>query len=100
MAIAAEAHDHVAVTSSRPRIAVLAIGGALVVIAALLYGRRLEYAPPHVEIDEVLIAIDAHAIATTGRDLRGELLPLYSQTAEHSWYQPLVIYLTALVLKF
>src|SRR5262249_53091101 len=38
-------------------------------------------------------------IATTGRDLRGEMLPLYSQTAEHSWYQPLVIYLTALVLK-
>ena len=32
-------------------------------------------------------------------DLRGEFLPLYSQTAEHSWYQPFVIYLTALVLK-
>ena len=72
---------------------------SLAAIAALLYGRRLDYAPPHVEIDEVLIAIDAHAIATTGRDLRGELLPLYSQTAEHSWYQPLVIYLTAFFLK-
>jgi 4-amino-4-deoxy-L-arabinose transferase-like glycosyltransferase len=73
---------------------------ALVLAAsASLYGHRLDYAPPHVEIDEVLIAIDAHSIATTGRDLRGELLPLYSQTAEHSWYQPFVIYLTALFLK-
>ncbi len=71
----------------------------VVASAALLYGPRLDYAPPHVEIDEVLIAIDAHSIATTGRDLRGELLPLYSQTAEHSWYQPFVIYVTALFLK-
>jgi 4-amino-4-deoxy-L-arabinose transferase-like glycosyltransferase len=71
----------------------------IVVLSALMYGHRLEYAPPYVEIDEVLIGLDAHAIATTGRDLRGEHLPLYSQTAEHSWYQPFVIYLTALVLK-
>lgn len=71
----------------------------LIVAAGLLYGYRLEYAPPHIEIDEVLIALDAHAIATTGRDMRGEWLPLYSQTAEHSWYQPFVIYVTALALK-
>jgi 4-amino-4-deoxy-L-arabinose transferase-like glycosyltransferase len=72
---------------------------AAFVAVALLYLDRLDYAPPYVEIDEVLIGLDAHAIATTGRDLRGEPLPLYSQTAEHSWYQPLVIYLTALTLK-
>jgi 4-amino-4-deoxy-L-arabinose transferase-like glycosyltransferase len=100
MAVPAEARDRVEVSSARPGVAVVAIAGALVVISALLYVRRLDYAPPHIEIDEVLIAIDAHAIATSGRDLRGELLPLYSQTAEHSWYQPLVIYLTALVLEF
>ena len=66
---------------------------------AWLYGQRLSSAPPDLEIDEVLIGLDAHAIATTGRDLRGERLPLYSQTAEHSWYQPLVIYVTALALQ-
>ena len=71
----------------------------LVVATARLYGYRLQDAPPHVEIDEVLIALDAHAIATTGRDLRGELLPLYSQTAEHSWYQPMVIYATAVAMS-
>src|SRR5256712_442413 len=99
MAFAAETHDRVAMTSSIEGITTAFIVCLLVVSSALLYTRRLEYAPPHLEIDEVLIAIDAHSIATTGRDLRGELLPLYSQTAEHSWYQPFVIYLTALVLK-
>ncbi len=47
----------------------------------------------------MLIGLDAHQVATTGRDLRGERLPLYSQTAEHSWYQPAIIYLTALALR-
>jgi 4-amino-4-deoxy-L-arabinose transferase-like glycosyltransferase len=75
-----------------------AIAIALAACTAGLYGWRLAYAPPHLEIDEVLIGLDAHAIATTGRDLRGERLPLYSQTAEHSWYQPFVIYITALAL--
>src|SRR5262249_25968634 len=55
--------------------------------------------PPHLEIDEILIGLDGHAIAHTGRDLRGEWLPLYSQTAEHSWYQPFVIYVTALAMR-
>jgi 4-amino-4-deoxy-L-arabinose transferase-like glycosyltransferase len=64
----------------------------------VMYGHRLAFAPPYVEIDEVLIGLDAHAIATTGHDLRGERLPLYSQTAEHSWYQPFVIYVTAVAL--
>jgi 4-amino-4-deoxy-L-arabinose transferase-like glycosyltransferase len=72
---------------------------AIVAGCAWLYFYRLDFAPPNIQIDEAIIAINAHAIATTGRDLRGELLPLYAQTAEHSWYQPLVIYLTAIALK-
>ncbi|HEX8030832.1 MAG TPA: glycosyltransferase family 39 protein, partial [Vicinamibacterales bacterium] len=67
--------------------------------SATLYLHRLDFAPPNIQIDEAIIAINAHEIASTGRDLRGELLPLYTQTAEHSWYQPLVIYLTAAALK-
>ncbi len=73
---------------------------AIVAGCAWLYFYRLDFAPPNIQIDEAIIAINAHSIATTGRDLRGELLPLYAQTADHSWYQPLVIYLTAIALKF
>jgi hypothetical protein len=72
----------------------------LIVSAALLYGRRLEYAPPHLEVDEVLIALDAQAMASTARDVHGELLPLYFPVGATSWYQPVVIYFMALVLKF
>ena len=72
---------------------------AIVAASAALYLHRLDFAPPNIQIDEAIIAINAHEIASTGRDLRGELLPLYTQTAEHSWYQPLVIYLTAAALK-
>lgn len=80
-------------------IAQLAMLLAIVAAAGALYLHRLDFAPPNIQIDEAIIAINAHEIATTGRDLRGELLPLYAQTAEHSWYQPLVIYLTAAMLE-
>jgi len=66
--------------------------------AAAMYSYRLASAPAHLEVDEVIIGDDAHALATTGHDLSGERLPLYSQTADHSWYQPWVIYLTAAAL--
>jgi len=71
---------------------------AIVVASAAMYLHRLDFAPPNIQIDEAIIAINAHEIATTGHDLRGELLPLYAQTAEHSWYQPMVIYFTAAML--
>src|SRR6516165_3085436 len=71
----------------------------LIVSAATLYGRRLDYAPPHLEVDEVLIALDAHSMASTGHDVRGESFPLYFPVGATSWYQPAIIYLTALVLK-
>jgi 4-amino-4-deoxy-L-arabinose transferase-like glycosyltransferase len=102
MATAAQILDPVAVTRA-PRRAVPIAGRLLLVtivaLSAWLYGRRLDFAPPHIQIDEVLISLDGYAIATTGRDLRGERLPLYSQTAEHSWYQPFVIYITAAALS-
>src|SRR6187401_1261883 len=72
---------------------------AIVAASAALYSYQLDFAPPNIQIDEAIISINAHEIATTGRDLRGELLPLYAQTADHSWYQPVVMYLTAAMLK-
>jgi 4-amino-4-deoxy-L-arabinose transferase-like glycosyltransferase len=81
----------------RWRAAVVAI--ALAASAAILYGRRLDDAPPHLEIDEVLIALDAQSVAATGHDVRGERLPLYFPVGATSWYQPIIVYLTALVLK-
>ncbi|HWI20778.1 MAG TPA: glycosyltransferase family 39 protein [Vicinamibacterales bacterium] len=73
---------------------------AVIAVASFsLYSHRLEFAPPDVQIDEVLISVNANQIAETGRDFRGNLLPLYTQTAATSWYQPWVIYLTAASVK-
>jgi 4-amino-4-deoxy-L-arabinose transferase-like glycosyltransferase len=49
--------------------------------------------------DEVYFAIHAHAIATTGHDANGRLLPVYFEATSGSWFQPAVVYFTALFLK-
>jgi len=105
VAIAAESSDRVAIVApqsaarSAATLWVIGLAAAIVAVSAWMYGQRLSFAPPHLEIDEILIGLDGHAIAHTGRDLGGEWLPLYSQTAEHSWYQPFVVYATALALR-
>ena len=71
---------------------------AVMAAAAPFYLRQLDSAPPHIQIDEALIAINAQSIAATGRDLGGTWFPLYTRTAETSWYQPIVIYASALAL--
>ena len=83
------------------RLATTVVLALLLAASAVLYFYRLDSAPPHTQIDEAMIAINAHAIATTGRDIGGAFLPLYTQTDKQSWYQPVVIYtrvLTFMVL--
>jgi len=81
------------------RIVTIVFAVSLAAGAAALYAWQLRDAPPYLEIDEVLIGLDARSTARTGRDLNGRWLPLYFQTAEHSWYQPMVIYATAAALE-
>ena len=86
---------------TRPTLlALLLLAGAV----AALYSYRLSDAPVYLTPDEVVIGLDAHALASTGRDLRGRLLPLYFQIDEFRvkgtiWYQPAIMYLTAAVLQ-
>jgi 4-amino-4-deoxy-L-arabinose transferase-like glycosyltransferase len=72
----------------------------LVTAGSWLYASRLGDVPAYLLSDEATGAVQAHAIATTGRDLSGRLLPLYFTQPEFPpGRDPLVIYLTALVLK-
>ncbi len=78
---------------------------SLVILVGLLTAWRLQDAPIYLTPDEVVIALDAHAIATTASDLRGRFLPLYFQISEFQvngtiWYQPLIMYATAFFLTF
>ena len=49
----------------------------LLIAAAVVYTWRLGETPTYVSPDEAIIAVDAHSVATTGRDMHGALLPLY-----------------------
>jgi 4-amino-4-deoxy-L-arabinose transferase-like glycosyltransferase len=80
------------------------IGLALLAAAVVLYARHLSEAPVYMSPDEVIIAVDAHSVATTGRDVHGAALPLYFKIQmrgeeRSGWFMPVIFYAIALVLK-
>jgi 4-amino-4-deoxy-L-arabinose transferase-like glycosyltransferase len=78
----------------------LASVGLFVGVVAL-YGSALTYTPPYLHEAEVLFALHAHAIATTGHDLYGRLLPLYFQMTpigDNVWFHPAIVYATVPLL--
>lgn len=64
-----------------------------------LYGTFLEHSPVYLAHDEVAFALNAHAIATTARDVNGHRLPLYFHIGGNFWATPMNIYFTALFVK-
>ena len=86
---------------TRTRIAVALL---LLAVAAVLYARHLGDAPVYMSPDEVIIAVDAHSLATTGRDVHGVALPLYFKIQmrgdeRQGWFMPVIFYAMAAVLK-
>src|SRR6266849_6298410 len=76
------------------------IGAVLLLsMSALIYVPYLGYSPPHLGWDEVFFALNAHSIATTARDVNGRFLPLYIQFSNTAWFQPMIVYFTALFFK-
>ena len=77
-------------------------------LACALYGRAFGDTPAYLGGDEAHFAIHANAIASTGHDLNGQFMPLFfnvtdpllQNTSSVRWYQPMLFYLTALVLRF
>jgi 4-amino-4-deoxy-L-arabinose transferase-like glycosyltransferase len=81
-----------------PIVRTAAIGVAFATLIAL-YATRLQFAPPALMHDESKFALQAQAIAATGRDLSGRRLPLYFTEPEFpAGRDPVIIYATALVL--
>jgi 4-amino-4-deoxy-L-arabinose transferase-like glycosyltransferase len=80
------------------------IGGALLAGVAVLYARHLAEVPVYMSPDEVIIAVDAHSVATTGRDVHGVYMPLYFKIQmrgeeRSGWFTPVIFYAMAAVLK-
>ena len=82
-----------------PRITTVLITAAIVLGGAFLYARALGDVPPYLIHDEAQGALQAHAVATTGRDLSGRWLPMYFTEPEFPpGRDPALIYVTALGL--
>jgi 4-amino-4-deoxy-L-arabinose transferase-like glycosyltransferase len=81
----------------------------VVVIVTAIYCVDLRNTPVYFGGDEAHFAIGAHAIATTGRNLNGDLLPVFFNLEDQAggrrqpwgdtWYHPLPFYLIAIVVK-
>lgn len=77
-------------------------GGCLTAGVLALYTTGLTSSPPYLHEAEVLFGLHAHAIATTAHDIDGRFMPLYFQMqpiGENVWFHPVIVYVTALVLK-
>jgi 4-amino-4-deoxy-L-arabinose transferase-like glycosyltransferase len=76
---------------------------ALLIVGVLsFYSIKIEHTPPHLHRDEVMFALQAQSIASTGHDLDGRTLPLYFAMAtlgEHVWFHPVLVYVTAFFLE-
>lgn len=78
-------------------------------LVAALYFFDLAATPVYLGGDEAHFGVVADAIARTGRNLRGDFLPLFVNLADpfgektqpwgDTWYQPFLFYLTALAVK-
>ena len=73
-------------------------------LVAWMYMRRLGDTPLYVTPDEAIIAVDAHALAMTGRDVHGEAFPLYFRVqmpgeTRFGWFMPVIFYASALVMR-
>jgi hypothetical protein len=87
----------------------VALGFALV-LSGWIYLRQLDRTPVYLTLDEAHFGVHAHAIATTARDLNGDVLPLFVNLGDpagdrpqlawgNTWYQPILFYVIALALQ-
>lgn len=77
----------------------VAIAGLLIVGVAAIYTPRLSTAPIYLMHDEVNYALQAHAIAQSGRDTNGRFMPVYfSETGFEAGRDPVPIYAMAAAL--
>src|SRR5262245_1884375 len=88
----------------KPAGRVIFTAAAIAGVTLVLYAWRLGDAPIHLSPDEAIISVDAHTLATTGRDVHGTLLPLFFRIqlpgeSRMGWFTPVIFYLSALVLK-
>jgi len=69
------------------------------VFSILLFSFRLDKSPVHLNQDELMFSLNAKAIAMRETDYYGTRLPFYFWHLGSLWATPVMVYLTALILK-
>ena len=82
--------------STRVRAAAAVAG---LVATFVLYAVRLDWSPIYLAHDEAIYALNAYSIATSGRDLNGQFLPVSIPVVGSFFATPAQIYTTAAFLK-
>lgn len=72
----------------------------LIAMSGLLYGTFLSRVPVHLNQDELGFSLNAYSIAKTGFDENGSFMPFYFWHLGVMWATPIIVYLTAIFLKF
>src|SRR3990167_10339646 len=70
------------------------------IISFAIYSYRLDLVPVHLNQDELEFALNAKLLWTNGRDQLGNFLPFYFWHLGSFWATPIIVYWTALFLKF
>ncbi|MBI2268194.1 MAG: glycosyltransferase family 39 protein [Candidatus Blackburnbacteria bacterium] len=69
-------------------------------LTAIVYGALLSRTPVYLNQDELGFALNAYSIAQTGFDDNNRFFPLYFWHLGVMWATPIIVYATALVLRF
>ena len=83
---------------SGERVRTALVCAALFALTAVVYGVALARVPPYLAHDEVAFSLNAHAIASTGRDVNGRRFPLFFEFPGQFWATPVAVYATAALL--
>jgi len=75
------------------------VAGQLAIVSFGFYASCLDLSPGAFNHLEMSLVLEAHAIASSGRDLEGRLLPLYFHISDTLWFQPVPVYFTALLFR-
>lgn len=71
----------------------------LLMFYGFLYSAFINRTPVHLNQDELGFSLNAYSIAKTGFDENGRFFPLYFWHLGVMWSTPIIVYLTALILK-
>jgi 4-amino-4-deoxy-L-arabinose transferase-like glycosyltransferase len=72
----------------------------LLLFILFLYSFRLDKVPVHLNQDELEFSLNAYSISQNLHDVSGKFLPFYLWHLGSFWATPVIVYLTAVFLKF